>query len=55
MIDIHPAPLLKVLVVDDCQDSVDMTALLVRLWGHEVCSARDGPTALALAASFRPD
>jgi CheY-like chemotaxis protein len=30
-------------------------AMLARSWGHEVATARDGASALALAESFRPD
>ena len=45
---------LRVLVVDDCQDSVEALRLLIALWGHEVEAARDGPGALEAASSFRP-
>jgi signal transduction histidine kinase/DNA-binding response OmpR family regulator len=44
----------RVLVVDDNRDAADSLALLLRLAGHEVCVAHDGPTAVALAADFGP-
>ena len=44
----------RVLVVDDNQDSSETLALLLRLQGHEVEVANDGPAALAKAAAFRP-
>lgn len=50
-----PANLPRVLVVDDCPDTALSLALLLRLWGHEAATARDGPAALELARSFRPD
>ena len=40
---------LKVLVVDDNEDAADSLAVLLRMRGHEVAIARDGPQALALA------
>ena len=46
---------LRVLIVDDEPDTVDTTALLLSLDGHEVETANDGPNAIALAATFRPD
>jgi CheY-like chemotaxis protein len=45
---------LRVLVVDDCRDNRDSLALLVRLWGHDVRLAADGPSALEASRSFRP-
>ena len=48
-------PPLRVLVVDDCPDGLQSTALLVRLWGHVAVTATDGPTALQRAAACRPD
>jgi CheY-like chemotaxis protein len=45
----------RVLVVEDNADAAESLALLVRLWGHEVRVARDGPSALELARSFRPE
>ncbi|HEY6823076.1 MAG TPA: ATP-binding protein [Steroidobacteraceae bacterium] len=45
----------RVLIVDDYADSAESLALLVRSWGHEVTTARDGPAALALVERFAPD
>src|SRR5262245_18866229 len=44
-----------VLLVDDCADAVASLGILLRLWGYEPLGAHDGPTALALAATYRPD
>jgi CheY-like chemotaxis protein len=41
--------------VDDAPAIRETTALLVSLWGYDVCQACDGPSALAKAAAFRPD
>jgi CheY-like chemotaxis protein len=46
---------LRVLAVDDDADTRETIALLDRLQGHDACTARDGPSALAVAASYRPD
>ena len=46
---------LRVLVVDDNVDTAGLFAMLLRMWGHEVRTSHDGPSALALAAEFRPD
>jgi CheY-like chemotaxis protein len=46
---------LRVLVVDDDTDTVQSTALLVQLWGHEVRTACTAAQALAEANSFQPD
>ena len=45
----------RVLVVDDNEDSAESLATLLRLDGHEVALAYDGPAALAAAERFRPD
>ncbi|MCE9566344.1 MAG: PAS domain S-box protein [Planctomycetes bacterium] len=45
----------SLLVVDDNRDAADSLAELLRLHGHEVRVAHDGPAALALAHSYRPD
>jgi signal transduction histidine kinase/FixJ family two-component response regulator len=45
----------RVLVVDDNVAAADMLAALLRLWGHEVRLAYNGPEALAAAAEYRPD
>jgi CheY-like chemotaxis protein len=42
-------------VIDDNVDAADSLALLLRLAGHEVRTANDGPTALEIATEFRPE
>jgi PAS domain S-box-containing protein len=44
----------RVLVVDDNVDSAESTALLLRLWGHEVRTAFDGEQALATVEDLDP-
>ncbi len=46
---------LRVLVVDDNVDAAQMLGVLLRLLGHDVTLAHDGPTALALAAAAIPE
>jgi CheY-like chemotaxis protein len=46
---------LRVLLVDDCPDTLMSMALLLQLWGHETREARDGETALEVAATYEPD
>jgi two-component system CheB/CheR fusion protein len=55
--DLSPAgPLLRrVLVVDDNTDTAESLAMLLRLKGHEVRIAYDGPAALETARSFQPE
>jgi CheY-like chemotaxis protein len=45
---------LRILVVDDSPDDADSLALLLTVWGHEVRTAYDGPTALRVAGSAHP-
>ena len=45
----------RVLVADNCPDTLHSWALLLRLWGHVVETADDGPSALVAALSGRPD
>jgi two-component system, chemotaxis family, CheB/CheR fusion protein len=45
----------RILVVDDNEDSADSLALLLRLRGHDVKVAYDGPEALETAGSFHPE
>ena len=45
----------RVLVVDPCSDTAASTAWLLRLWGHTVQVAHDGPAALEAARTYRPD
>jgi PAS domain S-box-containing protein len=49
-----PSPC-RVLVVDDNKDAAESLALLVQVAGHEVRTAHDGPTALEVAKTFRPE
>jgi two-component system CheB/CheR fusion protein len=44
-----------VLVVDDNVDAAESLAILLRTQGHEVRTARDGPTALQEAGVFLPE
>ena len=46
---------LRVLVVDDNEDVAEMTAEMLKMYGHEALTAGDGPSALSLAESERPD
>jgi signal transduction histidine kinase/CheY-like chemotaxis protein len=46
---------LKILVVDDNTDSALSMAMLLRMYGHEVEVAHDGPTAIETASSLRSD
>jgi CheY-like chemotaxis protein len=50
----EPVAPLRVLVVDDNEDAADSLAVLLRMWGHEVSVAHDGPQALALAEKEPP-
>jgi PAS domain S-box-containing protein len=45
----------RVLVVDDNRDAAESLAHLVEMFGHDVCVAHDGPSALALARDHAPD
>jgi signal transduction histidine kinase/ActR/RegA family two-component response regulator len=45
----------RILVVDDNRDAADTLALLLRMNGHEVHTAYDGPTALDVARAQPPD
>src|SRR5262249_20334195 len=49
-----PAPR-RILVVDDNVDAAESLAVLLRLEGHEVRTAHDGPTALAAAQAHSPE
>ena len=44
----------RILVVDDNKDSAETLAKLLRIMGHEVRIAHDGPSALEAASTFRP-
>jgi signal transduction histidine kinase len=45
----------RLLVVDDNRDAAESLALLLRLQGHEVRVAHDGPAALEMVSSHRPE
>ena len=49
------APTLRILLVEDDGVSSETLAVLLRLNGHEVEVAADGPTALRVAADEPPD
>jgi signal transduction histidine kinase/ActR/RegA family two-component response regulator len=51
----HDVVRLRILVVDDHHDAGDSLATLLRLLGHEVRVAYDGPAGLAVAHAFHPD
>src|SRR5688572_345568 len=40
---------LRVLILDDEEDTTTTQAVLLRAWGHKVAVANDGPAALELA------
>ncbi len=50
-----PLPRRRILVVDDNTDAGESLALLLRLGGHEVGVAHDGPAGLHLAQRERPE
>ena len=52
---IPAARLLRVLVVDDCQDQTETSSILLELWGHDVRIAHSGGAALDAVTAFRPD
>jgi CheY-like chemotaxis protein len=45
----------RILIVDDNADAAESLALLLRMGGHEVRTAHDGPAALADARAFPPE
>ena len=45
----------RILLVDDNNDANQTMATLLSLWGHDVRSALDGPTALEIAREFQPE
>ena len=47
-------PVLRLLVVDDNEDSAETLATLLRLFGYGAEVATDGPSALRIAARERP-
>jgi two-component system, OmpR family, response regulator len=49
-----PARPLPVLIVDDCRDTADSFAMLLRLSGYDVRTAYDGTQALAQINGWQP-
>ena len=49
------ATVLRVLVADDCRETVDGLASLLTSWGHEARAALDGSAALEAAWDYQPD
>jgi two-component system CheB/CheR fusion protein len=47
--------LLRILVVEDNRDTAKSMANVLRLWGHDVTIAYDGPGALETARAFHPE
>jgi CheY-like chemotaxis protein len=45
----------RILVVDDSVDSAETLGELLKIWGHEVHLAHDGPGAVAAARDYRPE
>ena len=45
----------KLLIVDDEKDTLKLVSLMLERQGYEVVSALDGPTALELVKSEKPD
>ena len=45
----------RVLVVDDNLDSAEMVSELLAAWGHDARRAGDGPSAVEMARTYRPD
>ena len=54
MVSIGSAPR-RVLIVDDCQDTVTVLRLLLKRSGNEVHVAYDGPEAIKTAEEIQPD
>ena len=50
----RPSPF-RILVVDDNADAARSLARLLRLAGHDVSTADDGPAALGMIGEFRPE
>jgi CheY-like chemotaxis protein len=48
-------PRRRVLVVDDNVDAAETIARLVKIWGHDVQTAHNGPAALDAVHRFHPD
>lgn len=48
-------PASRILIVDDNADTAKGLARLLRLLGHDIRTANDGPEAIAVVQSYRPD
>jgi PAS domain S-box-containing protein len=48
-------PRRRILVVDDNVDAAESLAMMLRMWHHDVLTVYDGPEALAVAPSYRPE
>jgi CheY-like chemotaxis protein len=44
----------RVLVIDDNRDAAESMSMLLKMWGHEVVRAYDGPSALDSAREWQP-
>ena len=51
----EPGPARRILVVDDNHDAAHSLGMLLKLMGHEVLTAHDGPTALELIRANPPE
>jgi CheY-like chemotaxis protein len=45
----------RILVVDDSIDSAETLGELLKIWGHDVRLAHDGPSALEAAREYKPE
>jgi len=52
---VRPIHSRRVMIVDDHEEMRKSVSRLVRAWGHEVAGAADGPSALSLVDTFRPE
>jgi hypothetical protein len=52
---VRTMPARRVLVVDDNQDAADSLAMVLKMVGHNVLVAHDGPAALDLAENHTPE
>jgi PAS domain S-box-containing protein len=51
----RPSRPLRVLVVDDSEDTTELLGTLLEMAGHSIQVAHTGPSALEAASAFRPD
>jgi CheY-like chemotaxis protein len=50
-----PAAGSRILVVDDSVDSAETLGELLKIWGHDVRLAHDGPGAVTAAREYKPE